>query len=260
MEFNLDYAMKKIGNHKPKIAIILGSGFSDVIDCEVEDIIKYKELGFEYVEVKGHKKQFVFGKFKGVEIVILSRFHYYETGSAENLKKLFKLLSLLGVKVIIATTATGGVNENFEAGDLMLVKDHINLTGYNPLIAQHPVKFVDLTRAYDRKYIDLIQKSAKKLNIDLKTGVHVQTSGPTYETPAEVKMYRLLGGDTVSMSLAYGCICARNLGIKYIAFAGVTNKAQTEDSKPLAHEEVLKVSKKISKVLKNIIEDIIPKL
>lgn len=246
---------KLLEKFKPEIAIFGGSGFQNLIELENKEIISYKDAGFQYNELKGHNRQFVFGEYKGKKVVVLSRFHYYESGSTENLFSLFEMLSKLGVKTVISTTAVGGINPKLKAGDIVLIKDHINLTGTNPLIAKQPVKFVDLTNAYDRDLRKVIIKISKSLKIKLYEGVHLQSCGPTYETPAEIKFYESIGADTVSMSMVFDNICANYFGMKFVGFAGVTNKASNENSQPLSHEEVLVESQKICEKLRKIVEN-----
>lgn len=249
---------KKLKNFNAEIGIILGSGYENLIELENVKVVDYKSLGFEFCEVKGHLRQFTFGEYKSKKIVLISRFHYYESGTTENIFLLFNVLSLIGVKTIFATTAVGGVNPDFKAGDMMLIKSHINLCGVNPLIAKQPVKFVDLSNAYDKDLRKLIIKTAKKLEIEICEGVHLQTSGPSYETPAEVDFYKKIGADTVSMSTALDCICARNFDIKFVALAGITNKAVSEKTGAISHDDVLEISRKICKKLSKIVEAVLP--
>lgn len=249
---------KKLKGYNAEVGIILGSGYENLVELENAKTVSYKSLGLEFAEVEGHTRQFIFGEYKGKKIVLISRIHFYESGSTENIFKLFKVLSLIGIKTIISTTAVGGVNSQYKEADLMLIKSHINLTGDNPLIAKQPIKFIDLNNAYDKKLRDLVVKTATKLNIELLQGTHLQAMGPTYETPAEVVYYRTIGADTVSMSTAFDCICARYFDIKFVGFAGITNKASDVDAKPITHEEVLKISKKICKKLSKLIQVIIP--
>ncbi|MBR4406693.1 MAG: purine-nucleoside phosphorylase [Clostridia bacterium] len=246
--------VSKLKKHKPLIAVFQGSGFENIITLENPSVYTYKSLGFKYHEIKGHERQFVFGTYKGVEVVVASRFHYYEFGNCDLLYNLFNILAKLGVKTVIATTAVGGINTKFDKGDIMLLKSHINYAGYNPLIGRTPIEFVDLTNAYDKKLRDIAKASAKKLEIELFEGVHLQACGPTYETPAEVVAYRKMGADTVSMSTAFDNICARKFNMKFVCFAGISNKAVTIDSEELSHEEVVEACRNMSVKVKKIIE------
>lgn len=256
----VEKAIKKLSKFHPQIAIFAGSGFEDIITLENSVEVDYKTLGFNYAEIEGHKRCFVFGTFKGIDVVVASRFHYYEFGHCEMLYNLFELLAKLGVKTVISTTAVGGINEKFDAGDIMLLKSHINLSGTNPLIAKLPIEFIDLTNSYDKNLRKIIKQTAKKLEIELHEGVHLQASGPTYETPAEVIAYRKMGADTVSMSTALDNICSQKFKMKFVCFAGISNKAVTENSKELNHEEVVKICNLISIKVKKIIEVALPKI
>ncbi|MDD3862918.1 MAG: purine-nucleoside phosphorylase, partial [Clostridia bacterium] len=207
--------------------------------------------------IAGHSREFIFGKYKNIPLIIASRVHYYETGDAKNILKFFNILKDFGIKTIIATTAVGAVNEKFKAGDLMLIKDHINLTGTNPLIAREPVMFLDMSNAYDKDLRSKIKKIAKNRSVSIHEGVHIQVSGPSYETPAEVRAFRKFGADTVSMSTAMDCISANYFGIKFVAFAGITNSAITNDSEILLHDDVVKTAGIISKNLSLIIKDLL---
>lgn len=250
-------ALKKLKNHSAEIAIFSGSGFGKLVEIENRVCIDYKALGFDFAEISGHKRCLEFGEYKGKKVVLASRFHYYEDGSSNDMFDLMFILKELGVKTIISTTATGGLNPAFKPGDIMLIKDHINLSSTNPFVARLPVKFVDMTNTYDALLRETAKKIATSLRIKLHEGTHVQVLGPSYETPAEVKFYRLIGGDTVSMSLVHDAILARHMDMKFVAFASVSNKAVTEDSKPLSHEEVVQVAQKSAKKLQKIVTKLI---
>ena len=158
---------------------------------------------------------------------------------------------------MVLTTATGGVNSSLEPGDLVLIKDHVNMSGVNPLVGDDEIEFVSLQKVYDKSLRKLALKSAKKHKVKLVEGIHAQMSGPTYETPAEVKMLRTFGVDTVSMSTAIDVILCAKYGIKVVAFASVSNKAVEEDGEEVTHEEVLKVGELVGKKFEPILEDIL---
>ena len=243
----VDKIIKKL-NEKVDIAIVLGSGFGEALQ-ELTDKkeIPYEKLGIKFGDVSGHNRKLVFGTYNSKRILIFNRLHFYESGNFTEIRKLYEIISKLGVKLILMTTAVGAVNTNFKPTDLVLITDHINLTGQNPLIAQTPIKFLDMKNAYDKDIIKLALKLANKASIDLKTGVHCQLTGPTYETPAEIKMLRKIGVDTVSMSSAIDVILAHSLNIKVLLIAGVTNKARDLAKEPITHEEVLTNAKLMSK-------------
>ncbi|MDD4686237.1 MAG: purine-nucleoside phosphorylase [Clostridia bacterium] len=245
---------------KPKIALILGSGFKNILELENKIVLDYKQFGFDFKEIEGHKREFIFGYFKKIPVVIASRMHFYETGNCDQILKLTRILFEMGVRTIIATTAVGGINSDFNAGDMMLIESHINLTGTNPLIGLKPIKFVDMCDAYNKKFRTIAKKISNEFKIKLWEGVHIQVSGPTYETPAEVIAFKKLGADTISMSTALDCICANYYGMNFVAFAGITNQAFTESSEPLTHEEVVKSGNEISKNLGILIRELIPQI
>lgn len=257
---NLEKIMKKLKGKSAEIAVFCGSGLNGLIKLENSEKVPYKELGFEYAIVSGHDRFLEFGTFAGKKIVLASRFHYYEDGSPDDMYWLHKILERLGVKIIIATTAVGGINESYNPGDIVLIKDHINMSGTNPFVGKLPIEFVDMTNAYDKDLRSLVKKIAKNLKIDIHEGTHIQAIGPSYETPAEVRFFRAIGADTVSMSLVHGNICANHLGMKFVAFASITNKAVTENSLPISHEDVLRVSAVVAQKLGQIIAKLIEKI
>lgn len=257
---NIKKALRILKNYNAEIAVFAGSGLKEIIKLENPKTVSYKALGFQFADISGHERCLEFGEFLGKKIVLASRFHYYEDGSSDDMYNLHLLLKALGVKTIISTTATGGINPDFQPGDIMLVKDHINFSSTNPFVGKLPVKFVDMTNAYTKHLREKVKDIAKKQRIKLYEGTHIQVIGPSYETPAEVKFFRMIGADTVSMSLVHGAILARHLDMEFVAFASVSNKAVEENSIPLTHEEVVKVSEKAAKKLAKIISKLIGEL
>lgn len=242
------------------IAFIMGSGLDGgVPSFEEKLVVPYTETAMPKSKVHGFTGRFVFGKLYGKNVMMITRYHYYESGDIELVRLPFAILHEFGVKTVIMATATGGVDKSFDVGTLMLICDHINFTGNNPLIATEEIKFVDLNNAYDKKLIDLTLKTAEETGVDLKTGTHVQFSGPTYETKAEVDMIRLFGAKTVSMSTAYDTICARYFGIRVLAFASVVNKAGNPDE-IITHEAVLEASRKNSVKINRILSELLKKI
>lgn len=251
---------KKINKFKPKIALILGSGFEKLLLLENKFSVDYEGLGLKFKEIQGHKREFIFGYFNNIPVVLASRVHYYESGNTTQIMEFYKTLQTFGVKTSLATTAVGGINKKFKPGDIMLIKSHINMSGTNPLIGVQPVRFVDMVDAYNKNLRTVIKGIARQKKIKIWEGVHLQVSGPTYETPAEIMAFRTMGADTISMSTALDCICANYLGIKFLAFAGISNKAITEDSLPLSHNEVVKTGNVISEKLKIIVKEFLNNL
>lgn len=242
--------------NKYDLAFIMGSGLDSAMPDLTEVLeIDYKDTNMPKSKVHGFKGKFVFGKLNDKNVVKITRYHYYESGDVALVRLPFEILKELGVETVCLATATGGVDSSFDVGTLMLIEDHINLTGYSPLIATEKIEFVDLNNAYDPNLRKLAMESAKKVGVDLKHGVHIQFSGPTYETPAEVRMARLMGASSVSMSTAYDTICARYFGIKVLAFACIVNKAGVPEEE-ITHEMVLQASQKNAVNLKKILSDL----
>ncbi|MFL0251548.1 purine-nucleoside phosphorylase [Clostridium neuense] len=251
-------------NIKPKIGIILGSGLGDLAKAAVEaKTIKYKDVPhFPVSTVKGHAGQFVFGKLDGVEVVMMEgRFHYYEGNKMENLSLPIYVMKTLGIEKIIVTNAAGGVNTKFKPGDLMIIKDHINFTGDNPLIGTNidemGERFPDMSNAYDKKLVEVIKKVASNLKIDVVEGTYFMMTGPSYETPAEIKMIRILGGDAVGMSTVPEVIAANHCKIKVIGISCITNMAAGILDVPLNHKEVIETSNKVKDKFSRLIRGII---
>lgn len=260
--------IKTFTKDKPEVAIILGSGLSNVVD-EMQDkiIIEYSQLKNMLIpSVEGHKNRFILGKISGKTIIVMQgRFHPYNGFTAKQCAMPIYLFKLLGVKTLIVTTACGGVSEDLKAGDLMVMKSHINLTGMNPLIGgaiiDYGQTFIDLTNAYNKNYINQLKQIANNYNIDLKEGVFAQNLGPTYETPAESEMLRRLGIDAVSMSTVLEVIAAKQCDIDVLGISCITNKvAGYNEEKPLNHTEVLDNANKISKNVKILIYEFISNL
>ena len=240
-----------------EIAFIMGSGLDGgTPEFENKLEISYVETSMPKSKVHGFSGKFVFGKLFGKNVMKITRYHYYESGNVKLVRLPFAILHEFGIKTVIMATATGGVDKSFDVGTLMLITDHINFTGYNPLIATDKIEFIDLNNAYDKNLANKTLQIAKNVGVDLKVGTHIQFSGPTYETPAEVDMARMFGAKTVSMSTAYDTICARKFGIKVIAFASVVNKAGIADE-IITHEMVLEASKKNSVKINMILNELL---
>lgn len=264
-EAAVDFIKRKInGNYE--IAIILGSGlgnFADII--ENKKILEYKDIpGFSASTVKGHDGKLIFGEINNKKIVALKgRIHYYEGLGIDQVVFPIKILSQLGIKKLIVTNAAGGVNKSFKATDLMLITDHINFAGINPLVGpndENGPRFPDMTYAYDRKLQELAKKTAKDINIDLKEGIYMFFTGPSYETPAEVRMAKICGADAVGMSTVPEVIVARHRDINVLGISCITNMAAGLINKSLDHEEVVKsasiVEEKFQKLISGIIKNI----
>lgn len=252
----------------PEIAVVLGSGLSGVADClKNKVVIDYKDLdGMPCSHIEGHKNQFVVGEIGNKTVIaMLGRFHAYDGFSAKQVSLPIYIFKKLGVKSVILTNSAGGVNPTFNAGDIMIINSHINFAGSNPLVGG-PIldfgeKFIDLKSAYTPEYIVLAKQIAKEQNMDIKTGVYAQFLGPTYETPAEVKMLQILGVDSVAMSTIYEVIASCQCKMKVLAFSCIANKAVSADSKEsLSHEEVLENARITAQKLQKLIISFIQKV
>lgn len=236
----------------PKIGLILGSGLGILAD-EIEAPVKipYHSIpDFPVSTVEGHTGQLVFGQLNGVEVVAMQgRFHYYEGYSFDKVTFPVRVMKQLGVETLIVTNAAGGINKSFTPGDLMLISDHINNMGSNPLIGQNDTKlgprFPDMSEAYSRQLRDKAKAIAVELQIPIKEGVYVGNTGPSYETPAEIKMLRTLGGDAVGMSTVPEVIVARHASLNVLGISCISNMAAGILDQPLTHDEVIETTEKV---------------
>lgn len=251
----------------PSIGIVLGSGLGTLADEIVDPvIINYNEIpNFPVSTVEGHKGRLVIGELEGKNVLAMQgRFHYYEGYPIENVTFPIRVMKEVGIENLIVTNAAGGSNKSFEPGDLMIIKDHINFAGINPLMGKNydelGPRFLDLSMAYDKKLMDIANRIGKKLNIDLKEGVYMWFSGPTYETPAEIKMATILGADAVGMSTVPEVIVANHGGMKVLGISCITNMAAGILDKSLSHDEVIETSKKVKDKFELLIKEIIKEI
>lgn len=251
-------------NSIPSIAVILGSGLGELTE-EIENrtIIKYVDIPYFPVStVAGHAGQFAEGSIGGRDVIMMQgRFHYYEGYDMKTVVFAVRVLKVLGIKTLIVTNAAGGVNLDFKPGDLMIIKDHINMSGANPLIGKNidelGPRFPDMSEPYSKKLIDIAKNTAKKLNIDIKEGVYLMLTGPCYETPAEIRMVRKLGADAVGMSTVPEVITARHMEVSVLGISCITNMASGILNKPLNHKEVIETSNMVKDKFKKLISGII---
>ena len=236
------------------LGIILGSGLGTFVDhLENKKEIPYSQIPhFPISSVSGHKGQFVFGTISNIPVYVLQgRIHYYEGHSLEEVTFPVRVLKQLGATTLIVTNAAGSINRSYKSGGLMLIKDHLNLLGANPLRGLNSPewgpRFPDLTQAYDETLRKKAKAVAKKIKPKLYEGVYVAVAGPSYETPAEVKMLKILGADAVGMSTVPEVIVANHQGMNVCGISCLTNAAAHTGAHKLGHEEVLKVTKEISK-------------
>lgn len=256
--------------HPIQIVAILGSGLGDLADSLLfkPTKIPYADIPFfPRLTVEGHQGNLCLGEIRpGVHVGILQgRVHYYEGHPMALIVSPIRVLRLRGAQVLLVTNAAGGVNPGFEAGDLMLIEDHINLMGTNPLIGQNipelGPRFPDLSEAYTPVLRDLAREKARQLGIDLKQGVYCAMPGPSYETPAEVRMLRTLGADAVGMSTVPEVIAANHMGMQVLGISCVTNAAAGVcQGHRLSHQEVLEAADKARQSFARLVEAILTDL
>lgn len=249
---------------KPEVALILGSGLGDYADgIQIETTVDYTEIeGFPVSTVTGHKGRFVFGYVGNVPVVIMQgRVHYYEGYPMSDVVLPTRLMGLLGAKKLILTNAAGGINENFRPGDFMMLTDHIATGVPSPLIGLNldelGPRFPDMSEVYSHRIQDVIRNAASECEIDLKEGVYVQLTGPNYETPAEVRMCKIWGGDAVGMSTACEAMAARHMGMEIGGISCITNLAAGISKEKLDHKEVQETADRVSKDFKRLVTKII---
>lgn len=249
MQETLDFIIERTNNFKPEIGIILGSGLGDFVQDFEMISIPYSEIpNFKASTVQGHHGQLVFAKIQGKNVVIMQgRYHFYEGHSMEEVVYPVKVLKKLGVKTLIITNAAGAVNENFEAADLMLISDHINFMGTNPLIGNNDdnlgTRFPDMSEVYKKDLIKIAENCAKEIGFEAKKGIYAGLTGPSYETPAEIRMLRTLGADAVGMSTVPEAIAANYCNMNVLGISCITNAAAGIKQIPLSHEEVIETTK-----------------
>lgn len=262
----LDYINSKTNNLNLDVAIILGSG----LGCFCDDLngirIKYSDIPhFGSSDVKGHKGELLFCEIEGKSCVIMQgRFHFYEGNSLQVATYPIKIFKKLGVKTLFITNAAGATHKELNIGDIMLITDHINFMGTNPLIGKNDdtlgERFPDMSDCYTKELQKLALNCAKELNIDLKEGIYLATTGPSYETKAEVKAFRLLGADVVGMSSVPEAIISNYLKMNTVGFSTITNHATGVSDKTLSHQEVIDIGKTTSKKLSKLIKMMISKI
>jgi purine-nucleoside phosphorylase len=265
------YLNAKLGTLAPRIAIVLGSGLGAVAQAiESPIFVPYAEIPhFPQSTVEGHSGRIVAGQLGGVPVVVMQgRVHYYEGYSPQQVTFPMRVLGLLGVETAILTNAAGGINANYQIGDLVLLSDHINMLGFNPLIGpneprfgappQSGLRFFDMTQAYSVELRSLAQTAARADGSALHEGVYLATTGPSFETPAEIRAFRTLGADLVGMSTVPETIVARHMGIDVLGISCVTNLAAGISATHLSHEEVFEAGSRVQHRLANILSRLVP--
>ena len=245
MQKTIDFINEKTNNFIPEVGIILGSGLGDFVNNFDYVSIPYSEIpGFETSTIKGHAGKLVFCKIKNKNTIIMQgRYHYYEGYSIQDIVYPVKVMKNLGVKTLIITNAAGAINKKFKPSDLMVITDHINMMGTNPLIGLNDetlgTRFPDMSEVYNKDLIKTAKLSAKELNLKIQSGVYVASTGPSYETPAEIKMFKKSGADAVGMSTAPEAIVANYCGINVLGISCITNYAAGISKNHLSHSEVI---------------------
>ncbi|MCX7710177.1 MAG: purine-nucleoside phosphorylase [Clostridia bacterium] len=257
---------KKMGV-KPEIGVILGSGLG-VLAEEIQNpvLVPYKEIPhFPVSTVSGHEGQFVFGMLQNKPVVCMQgRFHYYEGYDLQEVTLPIRVMKRLGITNLIVTNAAGGINESFQSGDLMVIEDHINLLGVNPLRGKNDdafgPRFPDMSEAYNAELRAIAKAVAKEIGFEIKAGVYAALSGPTYETPAEIRYLRVIGADAVGMSTVPEVIVANHAGLNVLGISCITNMAAGITGKKLNHSEVMEVANVVRDCFVKLIKGIVLKM
>jgi purine-nucleoside phosphorylase len=252
------------GVKSASIGLILGSGLG-VLAEEIENpiFISYDEIPhFPVSTVEGHKGRLVIGTLRGKQVIAMQgRFHFYEGHALDLVTYPVRVMKALGVSQIVVTNAAGGINPQFKAGDLMIIRDHINMTFHNPLIGPNEnelgARFPDMSEAYSRRLAQLAKEAAEREGIEVVEGVYAGMLGPSYETPAEIKLLGLLGADAVGMSTVPEVIVARHAGIDVLGISCISNMAAGISQNPLTHEEVIETTEKIKLDFLRLVKEII---
>ena len=252
--------VKEKVDFQPKVALVLGSGLGDYADrMEIEAELDYHDIdGFPVSTIPGHKGRFVFGHVGEVPVVVMQgRVHYYEGSSIEDVVLPVRLMRMMGAEVLFLTNAAGGVNYDFHAGDLMMITDQISSFVPSPLIGPNMeelgVRFPDMSDVYDKELQNVIRATAKELNIPLQEGVYLQLTGPAYESPAEVRMCRILGADAVGMSTACEAVAANHMKMKICGISCISNLACGMTDQPLDHKEVQEAADRVAPLFRKLV-------
>ncbi|NLJ83239.1 MAG: purine-nucleoside phosphorylase [Bacteroidales bacterium] len=263
IEETTNYIKTKI-KISPKIAVVLGSGLGGVVDeMSINQMLPYEEIpNFPLSTVEGHKGQLLFGTLNNTPILAMQgRFHYYEGYDMKQITFPIRIMKALGIEVLILSNASGGMNPDFHVGDIVVINDHINFFPEHPLRGKNDerlgVRFPSMNEVYDKKIIQKIDNIALQHHIKLKKGVYVGLQGPTYETPAEYKMFYRLGGDCVGMSTVPEAIVACHSGMKCVGFSVITDIWRENENVEVFHEEVLEEAQKVEPILTKLLKELV---
>lgn len=254
-------------NLRPEVGLILGSGLGVIgDDMEQAVTIPYEEIPhFPVSTVEGHAGELVIGKLQGRPVALMrGRFHMYEGYEPERTALPVRVMKALGIRTLFVTNAAGGVNLDYEPGNLMIISDHLNLTGRNPLVGPNDnalgVRFPDMSDAYTRRLRELAKQTAAELDIPVREGVYAGLLGPNYETPAEIRMLRVIGADAVGMSTVSEVLVARHAGLEVIGISCISNMAAGILDQPLSHEEVMETTERVKQQFIRLVLALLPKL
>lgn len=260
-------AIRSRTSYRPRVGLILGSGLNSLADSvQKADTIPFGDLpNWPRSTVEGHIGRLVIGELEGQSVMVMQgRVHFYEGYSISQIALPVRVMIRLGLEMVIVTNAAGGVNPEFVPGDVMLITDNLNLmgmTGANPLmgpnIAELGPRFPDMSQAYDRKLMDLARKAAVENQISLREGVYCGLSGPSFESPADLRFLKLAGADAVGMSTVPEVIVARHGGLRALGFSGISNKANLDGSTVTTHEEVIEAGKVITPKIEKIVRGVL---
>lgn len=252
--------IRKKTDFVPEIALVLGSGLGNFADnIEVEGVINYSDIeGFPVSTAPGHVGQFIYGTIEGKKIICMKgRVHYYEGYPISDVVLPARLMHMMGAKILFLTNAAGGINPDFRAGDFMMLTDHISMFAPNPLVGinipELGVRFPDMTNVYDPELCEKIQEAAEDSGIDLKEGTYVQTTGPSYETPTEIRMLKMLGADAVGMSTVVEAIAGHHCGMRVCGVSCISNIAAGLSDQKLSEQEVIDAGNAAAPMFKKLV-------
>jgi purine-nucleoside phosphorylase len=268
-----EYLRAKMGSLEPRIGIVLGSGLGAVADAVADAItVPYREIPhFSQSTVAGHSGRIVAGRLNGVPVAVMQgRVHYYEGYSAQQVTFPMRVLGAMGIRAVVLTNAAGGIKDGYQQGQLVLLGDHINQMGWNPLCGPNEerfgycagagLRFFDMTEAYSKALRALAHEAALEEEFALDEGVYLATPGPSFETPAEIRAFRTLGATLVGMSTVPETIVARHMGLEVMGISCVTNLAAGLSGAHLSHEEVSETGRQVERKLAGLLERLAPKI
>jgi purine-nucleoside phosphorylase len=259
--------LQKEYKHTPSVGIVLGSGLGNfTTEIEIEKEVAYEDIpNFPVSTVQGHKGRLIFGKLGGKTVVAMAgRFHYYEGYDAQEVVYPIRVMKLLGVETLLLSNAAGGVNTSYKVGDIMIIKDHVSFFTPNPLIGRNieefGPRFPDMSEPYKKTLIQKAKEIAATHNYDVKEGVYLAVTGPTFETRAEYKLIHVLGADVVGMSTVQETIVANHMGMQVFAMSVVTDVGIREEDNIITHEEVLQAAKEAEPKLATMFRELVASL